>query len=300
MATNFLPKTFSGGGYDVTVNADRSIKVRPGDWLSKYSMAIYGNFDHIKKFKEKIGTQYRDVPNPDLIKVGDTLYHPDPLPKEPRQPSIVIPVPGMPPEAEPPIQTKYVSYFLQWVKGRFIDSGWRVTSTGGVDLSLLFMTGQYTTIGLLNKNNVGSETRWVHALSTGFAFGFPESLAGASFSTTQMPDVGWILRAPVHRQLTIDDFRFGVIVVEVGSNHILGVGGASLALLFFGIGVPITYAIGHLNSYFRTGDPSLLNVFLNKCLPGGVMILYGTTIGLPSIGIAARIGVMYDRGYWGV
>ena len=81
--TYTLPHKFEGGGYEVTINADRSILVRQGDWLSKYSMAIYGDFNHIKKFKEKIGTDlYRDVPNPNLIRTGDTLYHPELLPDE--------------------------------------------------------------------------------------------------------------------------------------------------------------------------------------------------------------------------
>ena len=53
----YLPKTFRGGGYDVTINADRSINVRRGDWLSKYSMAIYGNISRIDKFKKKVGRQ---------------------------------------------------------------------------------------------------------------------------------------------------------------------------------------------------------------------------------------------------
>jgi hypothetical protein len=43
----FLPKTFRGGGYDVTINGDRSMNVRQGGWPSKYSMTIYGDFDHL-------------------------------------------------------------------------------------------------------------------------------------------------------------------------------------------------------------------------------------------------------------
>jgi hypothetical protein len=304
----FLPHTFRGGGYEVTINRDRSIKVRQGDWLSKYAMAIYGDFskEHLNKFKCVIDGKLADIPNKDLIKTGDTLYHPDQLPGEDRRrPPIEIIVPGTPPETQPdpqlPIQAKYVANFLQWIVTRFVDSGWRVDSTGGVDLSLIFLTGQYATIGVINKNNIGTDTRWLHAACAGFAFGWPtESILGGSFSTTQMPDIGWILRAPVHRQLTLDDFRFGVINVEVGANFWFVVGGGTLSLLFFGMGVPITYAVGHLNSYFRTGDPAFLAGFLNKCLPAGVMILLGSSIGLPSVGVSARIGVMYDRGYWGV
>ncbi len=37
-----------------------------------------------------------------------------------------------------------------------------------------------------------------------------------------------------------------------------------------------------------------------KCAPSGTMVLLGSSIGLPGFGVAARIGAMYDRGYWGV
>ena len=38
-----VSRTFSNGVYSVTVNDDHSIRVRPGDWISKYSAAIYGD-----------------------------------------------------------------------------------------------------------------------------------------------------------------------------------------------------------------------------------------------------------------
>ena len=73
-STERLPKTFRGGGYEVTVNSDRSIQVRSGDWLSKYSAAIYGNFDHVGEFYRKSGGQWIDIVNKDAITAGETLY----------------------------------------------------------------------------------------------------------------------------------------------------------------------------------------------------------------------------------
>src|SRR5262245_44969535 len=85
----FLPKTFTGGGYQVTVNADRSILVKQGDWLSKYAVAIYGNFNKVnidkfcKGFWKLDGTFVRqEIISKDLIKTGEILYHPGPLPGE--------------------------------------------------------------------------------------------------------------------------------------------------------------------------------------------------------------------------
>ena len=79
-----LPKTFTGKGYQVTVNADRSIIVKPGDWLSKYTMAIWGDYTepHIRAFKRKINGVLSRIDNPNLIKVGETLYVTSQLPGE--------------------------------------------------------------------------------------------------------------------------------------------------------------------------------------------------------------------------
>jgi len=82
----FLPKTFRGGGYEVTINGDRSINVKQGDLPGKYSMAIYGDFDHIDKFCKKNGSLYEAVKDKNLIKTGDVLYHPAALPGEPSIP----------------------------------------------------------------------------------------------------------------------------------------------------------------------------------------------------------------------
>ena len=50
---SFLPASYIWGNRVVIVNADRSIDVQPGDSLSAYSAAIYGNFDHIGKFTRR-------------------------------------------------------------------------------------------------------------------------------------------------------------------------------------------------------------------------------------------------------
>lgn len=88
----FLPKTFRGSGYEVTINGDRSILVKQGDWLSKYSKAIYGDFNHINSFKRKVGQRYQDIQNVNLIRTGEILYHPGSLPGE----SMVPPGEGLP------------------------------------------------------------------------------------------------------------------------------------------------------------------------------------------------------------
>lgn len=86
-----MPKTYTGGGYSVTINDDGSIKVKPGDWLSKYSMAIHGNTSQVYEYLRKQGNSYTPITNVDLIQAGETIFH---------KPSIPIKIPG---GEEPPM-----------------------------------------------------------------------------------------------------------------------------------------------------------------------------------------------------
>jgi hypothetical protein len=61
--------------YSVMVEDDGAIKVAPRDWLSKYSMAIYGTPLHVHEFARKRGGALRPIENVDLIHTGEVLYH---------------------------------------------------------------------------------------------------------------------------------------------------------------------------------------------------------------------------------
>ncbi len=65
---------FQGGGYSVTVRPGFIIIVKPDDWLSKYSMAIYGDLSHINEFF-RMDSGGRPVPiaNKNLIRAGERL-----------------------------------------------------------------------------------------------------------------------------------------------------------------------------------------------------------------------------------
>ncbi|MCB1023471.1 MAG: hypothetical protein KDB79_03720 [Acidobacteria bacterium] len=74
---------YENGGYSVTVGPDGAIVVKPGDSLSKYSMAIHGNFDALNEYKHRrhrpngpiTFDELQDIPNINLINAGETLYH---------------------------------------------------------------------------------------------------------------------------------------------------------------------------------------------------------------------------------
>ncbi len=64
------------GPYSVDINRTGEIRVKDGDWLSKYSAAIYNNFFHIHEFGRR--NRHRIVEPVDFvdnIHTGETLYH---------------------------------------------------------------------------------------------------------------------------------------------------------------------------------------------------------------------------------
>lgn len=286
-----LPHRFQGGGYDVTVNADRSIKVRQGDWLSKYSMAIYGDFDHIDKFWRKKKNEkneiWEEIKNKDLIQAGETLYHRDPLPGEKEGVG----------DSKPPLLAERIAEFGSWIKHRFLMTRWETEGPGGVDLSLSAITVQYLTIGMKDKATLDpqAKTRWYHMFAGGLGFGWPEEISvGGSFSTVQFPSAGIILRAPWYPTLSYKDFRGGTLVIEFGINVVMFVGGGSAAMLMFGMGFEPTKVLRELDRFFRHGDRGVLERVLFDATPSGVAFLAGSSVGIPGWGFAGRVGFMRD------
>lgn len=74
----FVDRTeYSSGGHSVTVWLDGSIKVKSGDSLSKYSMAIYGDFKNMDRFRRPDGRTFKPIENLNVIYANETLYHAD-------------------------------------------------------------------------------------------------------------------------------------------------------------------------------------------------------------------------------
>jgi len=72
-----MPKIYAHGGYSVTVADDGAIAVKPGDSLSKYSMAIHHDFNHVREFgrKQAGSATIGPIANINLIYAGETIYH---------------------------------------------------------------------------------------------------------------------------------------------------------------------------------------------------------------------------------
>ena len=69
-------RTFQNGPYRVQMGMDGAILVRPGDWLSKISAAVYGDYFQWNKFGRPDGPKrLKAIKNPNLIYAGETIYH---------------------------------------------------------------------------------------------------------------------------------------------------------------------------------------------------------------------------------
>lgn len=92
--------TYRNGPYSVTVSEDGRILVKPGDWLSKYSYAIYKNYTTLDVFA-RLDASGNPIPivNKDLIYAGETLIHLPDYKKRPGQ--APKPGPGVPPSQGP-------------------------------------------------------------------------------------------------------------------------------------------------------------------------------------------------------
>ena len=69
-------KTYRKGPFQVQIADDGVIKVKSGDWLSKYSAAIHNDFAHVHEYgrKDHLG-MIKPVADVNRIVAGETLYH---------------------------------------------------------------------------------------------------------------------------------------------------------------------------------------------------------------------------------
>ncbi len=66
---------YKKGRYSVDVGRDGSIKVKPGDWLSKYSAAMFNTFWRTDEFGRMTASGLQPVADPNRITAGEMLYH---------------------------------------------------------------------------------------------------------------------------------------------------------------------------------------------------------------------------------
>lgn len=71
-----LPGFHKRGRFEVHIADDGAIHVKSGDWLSKYSVALYNDFTHVREFgrKDRYGI-VEPVADVNKIRAGEILYH---------------------------------------------------------------------------------------------------------------------------------------------------------------------------------------------------------------------------------
>jgi len=161
------PGTHRFGKYSVTLAADGRISVKPGDWLSKYSAALYqGDYTRVHEYGRLQGGQVRPVPDVDKIYAGETLYH---LPMYNHYHRKIIPPPNpkvIPPRPNPPAITKVPDEYQGTPALKTVWMGVGVQSSGRVLFGLDSMYGS-----VLNLGDPINHVRYVEILNEGAQIG---------------------------------------------------------------------------------------------------------------------------------
>lgn len=234
---------YSNGGYSVIVNNDGSILVQPDDWLSKYSMAIYGDFNHIDRFLRRENGLYKEIENVDLIVAGETLYHKDVVygesPDDGYVPPGIYPVPREP-EISPKDLTKRVIEIFEYL-GKIVCpvSDWQYKGSAGGSIGIDTEGIKLGVVGSLLEFMVGREgdpepTR-LRGASVGATGGVDFDFGPISFSIAppSYASKGFIFKLPgAGATLSKDELEGGFVAFELSGSAVVG---GSLTLILFGI-----------------------------------------------------------------
>ncbi len=279
-----MGRTFYGGGYSVTVNDDRSILVRPGDWISKYAAAIYGNPKvNWDKFKKKENGQYRRLSNPNLIQVGQRIYHPDPLPGEPGTPAAPAnPEPG----DDPKLIEQRVRDFLMYIGHWFCPvTEWTFRGSSGGDLSGGPFVGSYLNLQVQRDRDPQPTT--FHGVSVGVGAGPEDILGSFSFSLGDFPGVGCVGKFPTAgATLQMDEICGSYIILDLSGG--VGLGG-SITLLFFGLNGPAQAVVRSIAGYLRGSNDPITVPWLFT----GMAVMAGLNACTPNLGVSFKMGIMH-------
>jgi hypothetical protein len=293
------PGTFTRGSHSVTIAEDGKILVRKDDWLSKYSWALYGDYDTLDVFvrpNPKMTSPtaeikgIKEIEDVDQIETGEYLIHVPtyfswmekrgvpvnrnrPKPKRPNKPGNRL-VPDS------------VREFLWWLAATASPANdWEIKGSNGWDLNAVVFNGHGLAIDAQRKMDSEPTTYY----GAGVGAGVSLAPCGASISPTipGFPGKGVVHKFPIAgASLSADEFCGTYFSFEIGAS--LGVGG-SVAGLLFGIHFPPEILIRKMAAFLGGSDVSW------RPFPMGLIILGGTNIGTPDLGATLKVGVMHRR-----
>jgi hypothetical protein len=290
-----MPRSFSNGGYSVTINDDRSIRVRSGDWISKYSAAIYGDpMVHWDRFKRKNSAgQFINLADPNKITAGELLYHPAPLPGEPNDGTPENPI-GVPEEPENPdlggkldprCLLDFIHYLKQWLCPV---NDWEFKGSSGADLSAGLFSGHLCILDAKHRS-AQSPTRFV-GVAGGVGIGPEDFFGSIAISPSDFWGRGFIGKFPTAgRTLSVDEICGSYMVIDASAGLFLG---GSAALLLFGMNDPVHAVLRTAYRYFGQGGGKSIAwpwVFT------GAAVMLGTNWCSPNLGASIKVGAMHRR-----
>lgn len=285
-----MSRTFTNGGYTVTVSDDRSILVKPGDWISKYAAAIYGDpMANWRRFKKKVGSQYVDLLDYNRIEVGQLIYHPGPLPGEtmyPGQPIGRQPTPGAPGQdgmLVPERLVQFLRFMKQWISPV---NDWTFKGSSGIDLSAAIFAAHYMRLEATHLSE--PEPYVFHAVAAGLGAGPEDIAASMAISPPDMWGAGFIGKCmTAGRTLSADEICGNYVVLDFSVGLLVG---ASFSLLIFGFNLPPQALVRTISRYLR-GEPE--NIVILPSLFQGACVMLGSNLSTPNFGVSIKVGMMH-------
>jgi hypothetical protein len=300
------PGTFTRGGNSVTIAEDGKILVQKNDWLSKYSYALYGDYETYDVFvrpnppfrtpQDEI-KGIKGIDNPDRIETGEYLIH---VPTwfswaekrgkaRPKYPYWPRPLPQQPDNR---LDLDRLQYFLrslgQWLNPM---TDWAFTGSTGIDLSASLFAAQYCQINLQRPSD--PEPITFHAVGAGVGLGLEAFEPGSiSISPPGMwspqKHPGLVFKSGLAgRSLSLDEICGNYLVLDIGGGFMVG---GSLAILFFGFNSVPDAILRNVIRYFR-GAGSDWPILPSIC--HGAVLMYGLNLTSPTGGISCKVGWMH-------
>jgi hypothetical protein len=300
------PDTFTRDGHTVAIAEDGKIQVKKDDWLSKYSWALYGNYDTLDVFvrpnpaltsaSQPIGgiKQIEDV---DLIKTGEYLIHEptyfywaekrgkQPYPRPRRRPNYPKPGPGAPPgnQLDPSRVTQFFEFLHRWLCPV---TDWDIQGSTGVDLSVSLFAGSGCDISAQRDGD--PQPTVFRAVSAGVGIGPEDIGASISYSPPDFWSEGFIGKFVwAGRTLSVDEISGGFMLIDFSFGFPIG---WSMGLMLFGYKNPF-HPLQTLWRYFRGTSDSLSFVPMCK----GALFRYGLNATTPNLGVSGKLGYMYQK-----
>ena len=297
-------KTYSNGIHSVTINSDRSIIVKHGDWLSKYSAAIHGDPKvHWGDYAREVNGNFINIDNPNQINVGEKIYYTGELPGWIGIPPTIVVQPAPSPTNETIEPTPdQVIQFLNWaLRSLNPISQWSVAGSNDLGGGALFQL-QAHQVGL--KHIDENATRWFSGVCAGIGLSpITMGKVGVTWSSTWLSNgvgqvsggylsgLSFVAKGPLAgAELSAREFSGSFVRVDMGASVVVGAAGSLLAV---GCKTPPEYLMRKMLE-MMAGHSEFSWV---PIAPMALIFLSGVNVGLDS-GVSIKVGQMWETSSW--